>query len=51
MDTDEVVIREVERHGMGVILDLLGKGIGQPGETAHVHSHGQIVPLGDPSRR
>ena len=46
MNTDEIVIHEVERHGMSVVLDLLGKGIGQPSEAPHVHPHGQIIPLG-----
>ncbi len=45
MDTDEIIIHEVDRYGMGVVLDLLLEGFGQPGEPAHVHPHGQVLAL------
>ena len=45
MDAHEVVIRKVERHGGFEIVELLGKGVGQPRESAHVHPYGQILAL------
>ena len=40
VNADKVVIHHVKRDGMGVIFDLLLKGISQAGEAAHVHPHG-----------
>ena len=45
MLTAEVVIHEVQRYAVSVVLDLLGKRIGQAGEAADRHAHGQIVAL------
>lgn len=45
MDTREVVPDGIERDHMGVVFELLGEGIGEPGEPAHVHPHGEVVPL------
>ena len=41
-----VVPEEIERKRMAVVFDLLRKPIRQPREAAHLHPHGQIVPLG-----
>ena len=45
MKAHEVVIREVESDRSLEIIQLFGKRIGQPGETAHVHPHRQILAL------
>ena len=45
MDADEIVVGREQRDGVGVVLDLLGKGVRQPGEPVHVHSHGEVRPL------
>ena len=37
MDADEIIIRHVKRDCIGMVLDLLGKRIRQPGKAAHVH--------------
>ena len=41
----EVVVNEMQGDSVGMILDLFGESIGQAGEPAHVHSHGQISPF------
>src|SRR5688572_20743965 len=43
MDADKVVIHHVERNGVSVVLDLLGEGVGQPSETAHVHPDRKVL--------
>jgi hypothetical protein len=43
MDAAEVVVHEVQRDGGAVVLDLLGEGVGQAGESAHRHAHGQVL--------
>jgi len=45
MDFAEVVIHEMQRDGMRVHLDFLAEGIGEPSETAHVHTHRQVLAL------
>ena len=45
MDTHEVVKGEVKRDGGFEVFQLLGKAIGQPGEAAHVHPHGEVLTL------
>ncbi len=45
MNADKVVIHHVERDRVGVIFDLLRKGVCQAREAAHVHPHREIVPL------
>ena len=47
MNLREVVIGKVDRHSVSMVLDLLGEAIGQPGEAAHVHPHGEILSLND----
>jgi hypothetical protein len=41
----KVVVHEVERHGESVILDLLGKRVGQARKAAHRHTHRKVRPL------
>src|SRR5579862_5497444 len=41
----EVVEGEVETHGRGQVLQLLGEGVGQPRESSHPHPHRQVLPL------
>src|SRR5436190_2003008 len=43
MDTDEVVMDEVNRHGQPVVLELLGEGVRQAGEPAHGHPHREVA--------
>jgi hypothetical protein len=45
MGPAEVVVHEVQRDRIDVILCLLGEGVGQAGEAAHSHAHGQVLPL------
>ena len=45
MDADEIVIGREQRHRMGVVLDLLGKGVRQPGKAPHVHPHREVRPF------
>jgi len=42
MNPAEVVMHVVNGNGRDVVLDLLGESIGQSGESAHGHSHGEI---------
>ena len=41
----KVVIHEVECNRMAVIFKLFREGIREPGETAHGHTHGEILSL------
>lgn len=43
----EIVLYEVQRHRVSVILDLLGEGVREPGEPAHVHSNREVLTLHD----
>jgi len=45
MHAPEVVIHEVQRHGVRVVLDLLAETVGQPREAAHAHAHRQVGTL------
>lgn len=45
MEPQEIIIHEVQRHGVGVVLDLLRERICEPGEPAHVHPHREVLPL------
>ena len=40
----------MERHRVGVVLNLLAESVGEPGEPAHVHPHGEVLTL-DVGRR
>jgi hypothetical protein len=39
----EIVPDGVERDHVGVVLNLLGKRIGEPCEAAHVHPHREVI--------
>jgi hypothetical protein len=41
----EVVEHGMQGDGVGVILDLFGEGVGQPGKPPHAHPHGQVLAL------
>jgi hypothetical protein len=45
VDADKVVPRRLERNHVTVILEFLGKGIGQPSKPSHAQPHRQIVTL------
>jgi hypothetical protein len=39
----EIVVHEMKRNGMAKIVYFLRESVGQPRETAHFHSHGQVL--------
>ncbi len=39
-------MHRIDRYGMRVVLDFLGESIGQSGEPANLHPHGEILALG-----
>ncbi len=43
VNLDEVVVHEVERNGGNVMLHTFTKGIREPGESAHVHPHREVL--------
>ena len=43
MDANEVVVHEVQRHGVRVVLDLLAECVRQSREPAHMHPHGEVL--------
>ena len=43
MDAGEVVEHVVQSDRMLMVLELLGEAVGQPGEPAHSHPHGQVL--------
>ncbi len=45
MRPTEVVVREMDRHGCGMVLDLLREGVGQASEPTHAHPHGEVLAL------
>ena len=45
MDANEVVIGEVQGKRSVVVLPLLAESIGQPGESANLHPHGEVLSL------
>jgi len=45
VDAREVVVNKVERHCEPMVLHFLAEAIGQAGETAHSHSHREVLPL------
>ena len=38
-------MRDVKRHGIGVVLKLLAMGVRQPGEAAHPHADCEVAAL------
>ena len=45
MDAAEVVMHKVESYGVCVILHFFAESVGKPGEAAHRHTHGEVLPL------
>src|SRR5258708_18087122 len=45
MNPAEVVVHEIQGHGMTMILNFLAESVCQTSETAHSHSHAQVLPL------
>ena len=45
MDFAEIVVGEVQRNCMRVVFDFLRKSIRQSRESAHVHSHREVLSL------
>ena len=45
LNPTEIVMHHGQRNGVLVVLDLLGKAIGEAGEPAHLHPHGQVLAL------
>ena len=43
MHPHEIVVREVQCNRSLEVGELLGKSIGQPCETPHLHPHGQVL--------
>lgn len=50
MGTAEVVGGEVNRHGGGVVLHLLGMAVREPREPAHAHAHSEVLALDERGR-
>ena len=47
MDSPEVVVHEVECHGMFQVLNLLGKRVREPGKAPHTHPHREVLALNE----
>ena len=45
MNPAEIVVHVVKGDRGNVVFDLLREGIGKPGEAAHLHPHGEVLPL------
>ena len=45
MDANEVVIGEIQGKSRIVVLPLFAESVGQPGESANLHSHRQVLTL------
>jgi hypothetical protein len=45
MDATEIVVRKMQINSSPKIFQLSRKGVGQPSETAKLHSDGQVLPL------
>ena len=45
MNPHEIVIGEVQSKRRIVVLPLFAESIRQPGESANLHSHGEILPF------
>src|SRR5258708_21813181 len=46
----EIIEHEMQCHGMGQILYFFGEGVSQPRESAHRHTHGQVLAFNVGSR-
>jgi hypothetical protein len=45
MHTAEIIVREVQSASGFQVRQLLRESVRQPGESPHLHSHGQVLPL------
>jgi hypothetical protein len=45
MNPNEIVVHVVWRQSRDMVLDLLGEPIGQPGKSAHLHPHREVLPF------
>jgi hypothetical protein len=45
VDADEVVEHEVKGNRRDVVFELLAESVRQPGESAHVHPHREVLSL------
>ena len=45
VNSAEIVVHVKQRDHRNVVLDLLGKGVSQPGKASHVHPHVEILSL------
>lgn len=45
MNPDEVVVHAVESNRRNVVFQFLGEGVSQASESAHPHTHGQVLTL------
>src|SRR5690349_9880616 len=45
MNTDEIIMHEVDRDRMRMVLDLLRECVGQPREATNGHPHRQVLAL------
>ena len=50
MNATEIVIREVQGNGGFQMRQLLTESVRQPRESAHLHSHGQVLPFHEAGR-
>jgi len=49
VNPNEIAIHKVKGNGVSVIVDLLGKAVGQASEAAHVHPHRKILAFNEGS--
>ena len=45
MNPAKIIVHEMERDGVLQVIDLLRKGVSQPGKPSHAHAHSQILPF------
>ena len=45
MDPDEIVPEGIERDHVSVVFEFFAERVGQSGEPAHRHPHGEVRPL------
>jgi hypothetical protein len=50
VNSAEIIVREVQSASGLQVPQLLAECIGEPRETAHRHSHGEVLPLNVASR-
>lgn len=45
MHTAEVIVHEVTSQSVGLVLNLLAEGIGQPRHVSQAHTHREVLAL------